>query len=195
MPQEFFQQAKLDVPRLRDLLGPLFATNDAAERWDQALRITRLALSFIDPAAADTREADPSVVAGLALVYPVRVKVVPTLRVRASVEAYFVSQGWTALRSRELMRGLERLPDKPQTVDEKIVADAENLTRLGVLGACRAAMAAGAAEQTLEQLAEQLNKNIHRRMFTRAGQTHGVTARDEVRDFATKLRKALEVEG
>ena len=36
---------------------------------------------------------------GLALVYPVRLKVVPTLRVRASVEAYFVSQGWTALRS------------------------------------------------------------------------------------------------
>ncbi len=195
MAQDFFPQAKLDIPPLRDLLSGLYSSNDAAERWDQALRITRIALKLAEADAGDTKDADLGMVAGLALVYPVKQKVVPTTRVRASVEAYFVSQGWTAVRSRELMRGLERLPDKPQTVDEKLVADAESLTRLGVLGMVRASMSAGAGQHDLSSIADAANKNVHRRMFTRAGQIQAVAARDRLRDLAGELRKLVEEEG
>jgi hypothetical protein len=195
MSQDFYAQTKLDVPRLRDLLAALYGANDASERWDQGLRITRVALSFVQADAAETKDADVQMVAGLALVFPVRQKVVPTTRVRASVEAFFVSQGWTAVRSRELMRALERLPDKPQTIEEKIVADAETLTRLGVLGLVRSAMAAGAAQQTLTAIADTLQKNVHRRLFTRAGSNQAAAARDRLRDLAADLRKIVETEG
>lgn len=194
MSQEFFPQTKLDIPQLRDLLISLYNANDASERWDQALRVTRIALSFVQADSPETKDADVQVVAGLAMVYGVRQKVVPTTRVRASVEAYFVSQGWTAVRSRELMRALERLPDKPQTIEEKIVADAETITRLGVLGLARSAMAAGSAGQALSVIADAAQKNVHRRLFTRAGSNLAAVARDRLRDLAGELRKVVEDE-
>lgn len=197
MSQDFFPDTKLDIPQLRDLLAGLYGANDASERWDQALRVARLALSFVTADSPETKDADIQMVAGLALVYGVRQKVVPTTRLRASIEGFFVSQGWTAVRSRELMRALERLPDKPQTIEEKIVADAEGITRLGVLGLVRAAMAAGTAQpagQTLTAIADALQKSVHRRMFTRAGSNQAMAARERLRDLATELRQVIEGE-
>ena len=194
MSQDFFQQTKLDVPQLRDLLISLYNANDASERWDQAVRVARAALSFVQADSAETKDADIQMVAGLALVYGVRQKVVPTTRVRASVEAFFVSQGWTAVRSRELMRALERLPDKPTTLEEKLVADAETLTRLGVLGLVRSAMAAGSGEQTLSSIADVVQKNAHRRMFTRAGSNAAMAARERLKELGAELRAVVEQE-
>ena len=194
MPQDFFPQVKLDVPKLRDLLGALYAANDVSERWDQALRLGHTALGFISPDQAETRDADVEMVLGLALVYLVRQKVVPTLRMRAAVEAYFVSQGWTALRSRELMHGLDRLPDKPHTVEEKLVADAEAWTRLGVLGFARASATTGAQGTSLEQVVDSIHKSVHRRMFTRVAQSRSMALRDELRDLLQRLRKVFEEE-
>jgi hypothetical protein len=194
MPQDFFPQVKLDIPKLRDLLGTLYIANDTSERWDHALRIGHTALGFIDSELAETRDADMEMVLGLALVYLVRQKVVPTLRMRAAVEAYFVSQGWTALRSRDLMHGLDRLPDKPSTLEEKLVADAEAWTRLGVLGIARACAAIGAQGGALEQIVETVHKNVHRRMFTRVAQSRSIALRDELRDFLQRLRKVFEQE-
>ncbi len=195
MSQDSFPQTQLDVAQLRDLLITLYNGNDASERWDQALRVTRIALSFVQADSPETKDADIQMIAGLALVYGVRQKVVPTTRVRASIEGYFVSQGWTAVRSRELMRGLERLPDKPQTIEEKIVSDAETMTRLGVIGFARSAMAAGASGQTLASIADVAQKNVHRRLFTRVGSNQAAAARDRLREIAAELRKAVEEEG
>jgi hypothetical protein len=96
------------------------------------------------------------------------------------------------------MRGLERLPDKPQTIEEKIVADAETLTRFGVLGLVRSAMAAGGAPptgQTLTAIVDAIQKNLHRRVYTRAGSNQAMAARERLRDLATELRKMVEAEG
>jgi hypothetical protein len=194
MPQDFFPNVKLDVPKLRDILGTLYAANDAAERWDQALRIGRTALGFIDSESVETRDADVEMVLGLALVYLVRQRVVPTTRMRAAVEAYFVSQGWTAVRSRELMHGLERLPDKPSTIEEKLVADGEAWTRLGILGFTRTAVSTAAQGNALEQIVEAVHKNVHRRMFTRTAQSRSIALRDELRDMLQRLRKVFESE-
>lgn len=194
MPQDFFPSLKLDVPKLRELLASLYTQNDPSERWDQALRVTRVALSLIEQESAETKDADIETVAGLALVFLVRHKILPTLRMRASVEAYFVSQGWTAVRSRQLMHGLERLPDKPQSIEEKIVADAEAWTRLGVLGFARMAASSGAANQPLEGVIDALHKNVHRRMYTRSAQSRSIALRDELRDMLLRLRKVFEEE-
>ncbi len=194
MSQDFYAQTKLDIPQLRDLLASLYGSNDASERWEQALRIARLALSFVEADSAETKDADIQMVAGLALVFHVRHKVVPTTRVRASVEAFFVSQGWTAVRSRELMRALERLPDKAQTIEEKLVADAESITRMGVLGLVRSAMAAGAAQQTVSSIADAVQKNAHRRLFTRVGSNRAMAARERLKELGGELRGVVEQE-
>ena len=194
MPQDFFPQTKLDIPKLRDLLAGLYAANDPSERWDQAMRVTRVALGFFDAELTETKDADLDTVAGLGLVYLVRQKILPTLRMRASVEAYFVSQGWTAVRSRQLMHGLERLPDKPTSIEEKLVADADAWTRLGALGFARTATAAGAAGQTLDVAVEQLHKNVHRRMFTRVASSQSIALREELRDLMARLRKVFDDE-
>ncbi|MBC7794693.1 MAG: hypothetical protein H7Z43_13395 [Clostridia bacterium] len=195
MPQDFFPLATLDIPKLRELLAALYGQNDPSERWDQALRVTRVALGFIESEQAETKDVDIDTVAGLALVFLVRHKILPTLRMRASVEAYFVSQGWTAVRSRQLMQGLERLLDKPSSIEEKLVADAEAWTRLGVLGFARTSVTSGALGQQLETIAEQLHKNIHRRMFTRVAQSRSIALREELRDMLSRLRKVFDDEG
>lgn len=185
-------QIRLDTAQLRELVAPLYHNVDVVSRWDYGERLARDALRWIDAADGDARDADADMVAALAHLYPVRTQIYPQLRTRTALEAFFVGQGWTTLRTRELMRGLEHLPDQPRSLEEKLVADAETLSRLGIYGFARAVALGPSAQQGLAQCVEALRKQLHRRLYTRLAQVESGPLRAELRDAIVALEKTLE---
>ena len=127
----------MDFTRLKQTVAKHYAARDAAHRWDHAERIAARALAWLD-AADDGSDFDRDQVIALSYLMTLGQPVWQQVELRSAVEACFVEQGWTPLRTRELMRALERLPDKPKTDEERLVADADSMMRLPAFGLTRA---------------------------------------------------------
>jgi hypothetical protein len=178
----------MDFTRLKQTLKKPYGELDPARRWDQAERIAATALAWAD---ASEEDVDRDLVEALAYLLTVRREVVPKLALRNAVETCFVEQGWTPLRIRALIRALERMPEKPETLEEKLVADADTLTCLGLLGLVRQVAMAAATGESLEALLARARRSLSRRTFTAVGHAQAVALRDELRDLLRTLEKAL----
>ena len=87
-----------------------------------------------EPQTTGAADLGQEAVEALCLLLPVRDRLLGEFALKSRIEATFAESGWTPLRCRELLRSLERLPDKPRTDGEKIVADADSILGLGTLG-------------------------------------------------------------
>ncbi len=177
---------------LEDKLAPLYRERDAANRWEQAERLTRRALAFADDASNDAAELDRDRLIALCYLLGVCEPILRDMAVRTTIEACFTEQGWTPLMFRQLIQSLERLPDRPRAIDEKLVADAHSALCLGALGFGRHLAAGAAAGLPFEQCLAAMQKDLGRRFYTKPGQVASKKLRDELRELATQLRKALE---
>lgn len=179
----------LDFRRLVNLLEAHYREVDASQRLDQSARVALTVQGWIDA----TPDAGHDLDLGLVLAYlvPVRERVLATATSRAAVDAYCVEHGWTESRTRLVFQGLAALPDQPKTPLEQLVADAETLSRLGILGFARALAAGGASGAELEDIMWGMNKLAGRRLYTPQGQRDAVALKRRLQELVSELDRAL----
>jgi hypothetical protein len=173
-------------------LQPLYKSRDPATRFDQAERIVAKARTFAAALAAEGDDVDTDLVEVVAYLVPLRNTILPQMPTRTTLEACLVEQGWTTLKARELFRSLERLPDNPKSLEEQIVADAETVTRLGLLGLVRQVAMSAAAGQSLAEALEIAFKQLGRRLYTAPAAAEAGALKDQLRDLILAARKQLE---
>ena len=182
----------MDFRRLKDKLAPLYKSRDPAARFDQAERIAAKALFFAAQIVADGDSVDTALVEALAYLITLRNSILPQMATRTSLEACLVEQGWTSPKARELFRSLERLPDYPKSREEQIVADAETVTRLGLVGLLRQVATGAAAGQSLTDSLEAAFKQLGRRIYTAQASAEAGPLKDELRELILSAKKRLE---
>lgn len=175
-------------------LAPAYQRQEPGQRADQAERLARLALE-LGQEEAEGQALDHDQVAVLAALLPVGPSVLEDVALRGAVEASLIEQGWTPMRTRLLFRSLEQLPDKPKSLEERLVADADSLTRLGLLGFARALSSTGATGAELAASLQQMRKALSRRLHCRAGQKRAGALRDELRALMRSLEACLASPG
>jgi hypothetical protein len=174
--------------RLETILATHYADRDAAHRAPYAVRLHAVALRLAAADGDTASELDRDRLRALSQVVPVREAFRSTAG-RATLEAWCTEAGWTPLATRTFLRAaLEQLPDKPQSLDEKYLADAESLLRLGMHGF--AAELAGCSD--LEKALAAMHKSLARRFHTRAGNVEAGKLREELRELHARLVRALE---
>lgn len=176
---------------LKEKLAPHFAKRNVAHRLPSAERAALHALGWLENAKEEV-DAIPDNVYALALLYPIADLVLPSHRVRTGIEAFFVSHGWTETRIRQVLRGADRLPDKPKSVEEKLVADADLVTRLGLFGLVRHVADGAAQGHEFDAIFDEAQRNLYRRAYTAPGQTEIVALKKKMRELLMELRTILE---
>lgn len=179
----------LDFRRLVHLLENHYREVDASQRLDQSARVALTVQGWIEASP----EAGHDLELGLVLAYlvPVRERVLATPTSRTAVEAYCVEHGWTDSRTKQLFQSLATLPDQPKSPLEQLVADAETLSRLGILGFARALAAGGARGAELEDIMWGMNKVAGRRLYTPQGQRDAVPLKRRIQELVSELDRAL----
>src|SRR5436190_1453256 len=119
----------MSLGRVPEIVLAYYAGNDPAHRQEFADRLAYRALQLAD--AESPGRVDLGLLELLARLLPARDTLHHT-KARGAVEAALVELGWTDPQLRDLWRALERLPDKPTTLEERLVADADTLLRLGL---------------------------------------------------------------
>ncbi len=176
----------MNLSGLKAVLAPLHAKLDAGKRWDQAERLLKLALRLANDLDG---EIDRDLLATLAFTFTLRAEVRAPTSTRSSVEAALAEQGWTPLSTRELIRALERMPDKPATDEEKLIVDADTYTQLGLLGLCRHFASGASAGMSLADCERMAKKALNRRVYTPRAQADCQPRRDLLRQLLVELNK------
>lgn len=178
----------MDPFGLKELAAPFYRKQNPALREDHPQRVIDLVTQWqqeID------EPLDGDLLLALATLYAVEEEIRATHRTRVGVEAWFVEQGWGNARIRGLMRALERLPDAPKSMEEKLVADADTALRLGLVGLSRALLAGGARQEELQVVLNAAQMDLYRRAYTAPGQATIVPLKARLRDLLEELRAAL----
>jgi hypothetical protein len=172
----------MSLGRMSQVLLPLYQTNDPAHRAEYAELLVAQALRYAE------REAAPKLdeVEALARLLAAR-DTLRQLKRRGPVEACLIELGWTDPRVRDLWRALDRLPDKPQSIEERLVADAHTVLHLGVGGLVRQAQQSGARGESPADCLKAVHKNLGRRLYTAAASGEAIPLKDELRALWTKL--------
>jgi hypothetical protein len=84
------------------------------------------------------------------------------------------------------------MQDKPTTVEEKLVVDADTLTRLGLLGLVRQVAMAAAAGESIEATLDNARRSLAGRTFTPAAHTEAAGLRDQLRDLLRELDQEID---
>ena len=177
--------------RLRSALIVTYKAAPPPQRLDHAERLERLALRWLQE-DAHPDDFDAEAVSALCLMLPLRERLLAEFNLKSGAEAAFAESGWTAVRVREIMRSLERLPDKPKSSEEKWIADADTVLRLGLLGFARHASAAALAGENVGELGPRLRAALGRRLYTPQGHREAGPLREELRVLMERLEKARE---
>jgi len=109
---------------------------------------------------------------------------------RRSAQEFLLSLGWDEDELDELLASLERHLRSPETIEEKIVHDANYLGLLGALGIAKAFTSGGARGQTFEETVEIYESCWLDRVefLTPAGQRLAEEGRAYVKAFLGRLR-------
>ncbi len=173
---------------LKELAAPFYRKQLPSLREDHADRIAALVTKW----QKEIEEPlDGDLLLAMGTLYAVEKEIRSSHQTRVGVEAWFVEQGWGNARIRGLIRALERLPDTPKSMEEKLVADADTALRLGLLGLSRALLAAGAEQEELQVALNAAQKDLYRRAFTAPGQAEIIPLKARLRDLLEELRAAL----
>lgn len=182
----------MDFKKLESILAPAFRSRGPAESWEQVERINRLALGFRTALGEEAVEVDSDLLNILSLLITLGAEVPRNLTLRGSIEAFLVQEGWTRLKVRQLMRALENLPHKPETIEEKLAADAFTMARAGMLGFARHIQRGATEGRSLGECMREMQKSLRERFYSRPAQVMANERRDELRQLIGKLQKALE---
>ncbi|MEM6730862.1 MAG: hypothetical protein AAF658_04865 [Myxococcota bacterium] len=175
----------MDLFGLKELLAPFYARQSGELRADHPERVAAIATRW----QKETEEPlDGDLILAMSYLYSITDQVSTQHRVRVGIEAWFVEQGWGNAKIRGLMRAAERLPDEPKSFEEKLVADADTLCRLGLLGLTRALLRGGAEGRALEEILSVAQKDLYRRAYTAPGHTEIVPLKARLRDLLEELR-------
>ena len=180
-------------PRLRAALTALYKAAPPAARLDHAERLLAIARRWLgEPQTTGAADLDQEAVEALCLLLPIRDRLLGEFALKSRIEATFAESGWTPLRCRELLRSLERLPDKPRTDGEKIVADADSILGLGTLGFVRHVSLASGEGLGLRDLPNRLRVALSRRLYTPQAHRDAPALREALRAQLEQLERALE---
>ncbi|MEM6274056.1 MAG: hypothetical protein AAF735_02350 [Myxococcota bacterium] len=141
---------------------------------------------------AARHDVDADLLLAMAYLYSVREEVLTHHATRVGVEAWFVEQGWGNARIRGLMRSLERVPNDPKSIEEKLVSDADTVCCLGLLGFSRAMIGGGSLGLSMDEIIEQTRQTLYRRGYTAPGQAEIIPRKSKLRDLLEALRLDLE---
>ncbi|MEO1173463.1 MAG: hypothetical protein AAFX94_15625 [Myxococcota bacterium] len=175
----------MDRYGLRDLVAPFYSKRGGDSRLDHAERVEAIVTRWQKEQQEDL---DEEVLIATAYLYAISEDILPHHATRVGVEAWFVEQGWGNARIRGLMRSIERLPDSPKSMEEKLVADADTVCRLGLLGLSRAMIVGGQRGESLPEVLLRVQQDLYRRAYTAPGQREIVPLKSRLRDLAEELR-------
>jgi uncharacterized protein len=109
---------------------------------------------------------------------------------RKQATAFLHNLGWNDREIEEAFRSLERHIKSPETVEEKIVHDANYVEILGAFGIAKAFTTGGAKGQSFEETAEILERFLNKVVFqTPVGKRLAEDGRAYVKEFLRRLRK------
>jgi hypothetical protein len=182
----------MDFTRFKEKVAALYRGRDPATRLDQAERLVAKAQAFAATMSRSGTDVDLDMVEALAWLILLRNTVLPQMATRTTLEACLVEQGWSTARARELFRSLERLPDHPQSIEEQLAADAETVSRLGLLGLLRQVAISAAGGAGLLDSLELAFKQLGRRIYTVPATAEATLLKDELRDLILMARRRLE---
>jgi uncharacterized protein len=86
--------------------------------------------------------------------------------IRVKVWNLLSSFGFKDSHIEKIMQTVRNSSEKPQTIEEKVLHDANILDALGATGIARAFMKAGYERQTLRQTMDIMKKNMERQLYT-----------------------------
>jgi uncharacterized protein len=109
---------------------------------------------------------------------------------RQQTKAFLHNLGWNDSEIEEAFQSLERHIKSPETVEEKIVHDANYVEILGAFGIAKAFTTGGAKGQSFEETAEILERFLNKVVFqTPVGKRLAEEGRAYVKEFLRRLRK------
>ncbi|MEL6543121.1 MAG: hypothetical protein AAFQ82_00745 [Myxococcota bacterium] len=178
----------MEIYELKELAAPFYRQKDPGTREDYPDRVIELVNEWQE---SIEEPLDVDLLIAMSTLYAVSEEIRSTHQSRVGVEAWFVEQGWGNARIRGLMRSLERLPDQPKSMEEKLVADADTALRLDLFGLARALLTGGAKDEKLPDVLDRVQKDLYRRAYTAPGQQRIVPKKARLRDLLEELRAAL----
>ena len=110
---------------------------------------------------------------------------------REEVKAFLLSSGWPEQKIEESLESLARHLARPETVEEKIVHDANYLELLGAFGIAKAFTTGGAQGQLIEESADIFeHQYLDKVEFqTPTGKRLAEEGREFAKEFLKRLRK------
>ncbi|MEM6532842.1 MAG: hypothetical protein AAF654_09460 [Myxococcota bacterium] len=175
----------MDKFGLRDLVAPFYSKRGGDCRFDHAERIEGIVTRW---QKEGQDELDEDLLIATAYLYAISEDILPFHTTRVGIEAWFVEQGWGNARIRGLMRSMERLPDQPKSMEEKLVADADTVCRLGLIGLTRAMLVGGQRGESIAEVLARVQQDLYRRAYTAPGQREIVPLKSRLKDLAEELR-------
>jgi uncharacterized protein len=89
------------------------------------------------------------------------------------------------------MQTVRNSSEKPQTIEEKVLHDANILDALGAIGIARAFTKAGYERQTLRETMEIMKKNMERQLYTPKARQMGEQRKRLMKIFQKGLEEDL----
>ncbi|MFC1802749.1 hypothetical protein ACFL0D_02155 [Thermoproteota archaeon] len=113
---------------------------------------------------------------------------------KKDVIEFLENQGWSDDEVEDGFKALFRHTRNPQSIEEKLVHDANNFGRLGAFGIAKAFTTGGARGQSIEETADIFEyQNLDKTVFlTSMGKKYGKEGIKYPKEFLKKLRSELK---
>jgi uncharacterized protein len=179
------------VEALKEFVRPHYTEKDPAHNFDHILRILKRIESWKKEVSP---KPDKYKLAFIACFHGLRSKLRNDERFRENVVNYLTGWDWDDERIKDEFTSLYRHTENPQTIEEKLVNDANNYERLGAFGIAKAFITGGARGQTIEETADifeynNLDKTVFDTPMTNKNAEQGIIF---AKEFLKKLRNELK---
>ena len=174
----------------KEYVRPHYVDKDPAHDFNHIIRILRRLESWIGEISP---RSDETKMIFIACFHGLRAKMKSDDRFHTETVGFLKSLGWDGEKIKDGLISLERYTKDPQSMEEKLVHDANNLERLGAFGIAKAFTTGGARGQTYEETSDIFEYQFldETKFYTPVANQHAQEGKKYAKEFMRKLRNEL----
>jgi uncharacterized protein len=179
--------SKKQIQSYKDFVKPYYAVKGPAHNFQHIERIINR-LSMLSKNSS--QEVHPEKLYFLACFHGLGKQLSSNEDFRDQVQSFLKSLGWTTENIEEVFQSLYRHLTNPQSIEEKVVHDANYIEVLGAFGIAKAFTTGGANGQSLEETASIFeNQYLNKAVFqTPIGKQLAEERKGYAKEFLARLR-------
>lgn len=147
----------MDFPELRKFSMDLYGSKDPAHDFTHIERMIKICKAIAPPETNIKFVVQATYLHGSGL---------SKESIRTRVRKFLGSLGLEDSHIERIMQTVRNSSEKPQTIEERVLHDANILDALGAIGIARAFTKGGYEHQTLRETMEIMKKNMERQLYT-----------------------------